>query len=219
MIQLLQQDPLAFVILAAVLLFSLAAHEWGHAWVADRMGDPTARNLGRVTLNPFNHLDPLGSLLILIVGFGWAKPVLTKPMNFRDYRMGVFWVSIAGILVNLAIAIAALILLGSLGVKLSPNGLIATNDFMASSMGQTLARVLLTAARINIILACFNLIPVPPLDGSKTVQAFAPKEVQVFLWQLERYGFLLVILLITVFDRQVNSFIYAVMSFFMKLFL
>ncbi|MEZ4607606.1 MAG: site-2 protease family protein [Deinococcales bacterium] len=156
MIQLLQQDPLAFVILAAVLLFSLAAHEWGHAWVADRMGDPTARNLGRVTLNPFNHLDPLGSLLILIVGFGWAKPVLTKPMNFRDYRMGVFWVSIAGILVNLAIAIAALILLGSLGVKLESNGLIATNDFMASSMGQTLARVALTAARINIILACLT---------------------------------------------------------------
>ena len=115
---LLQSAPLVFAIIAVILVFSLALHELGHAWVADRVGDKTARNLGRVTLNPVKHLDPIGTLLILTVGFGWAKPVPIRPDNFRNYRVGMFLVSIAGVVVNVLIALACLFALRALGVNL-----------------------------------------------------------------------------------------------------
>lgn len=204
LLSLLQSAPLTFAIVAVVLLYSLALHELGHAWVADRMGDKTARNLGRVTLNPIKHLDPIGTLLLLAVGFGWAKPVPIQPGNFRNYRVGMFWVSIAGILVNLAIAILALVILAVLGTNLSNLQSIFPN---AGGGGDPLRYGLFVAAQINIVLAVFNLLPIPPLDGSKILQAFLPDSVQRAVWQLERYGFLLVILVITVFRDQVFGLI------------
>lgn len=200
LLQLLQTSPLTFAIVAVVLLYSLALHELGHAWVADRMGDKTARNLGRVTLNPIKHLDPLGTLLLLLVGFGWAKPVPIQPSNFRNFRAGLFWVSIAGILVNLALAIIALAVLAGMGVRLSAEGQVIGID-TPTELG------LLYAARINILLAVFNLLPIPPLDGSKILQAFLPKAAQQAMWQLERYGFLIVVLVITLLREQVYGLI------------
>jgi Zn-dependent protease len=203
LLQLLQTSPLTFAIVAAVLLYSLALHELGHALVADRMGDPTARNLGRVTLNPIKHLDPIGTLLLLVVGFGWAKPVPIQPGNFRSYRVGMFWVSIAGILVNLTIAVLALVALAALGTTLSN----LRGIFPGAGGGDPLRYGLFVAAQINIVLAVFNLLPIPPLDGSKILQAFLPNSMQRAVWQLERYGFLLVILVITVFRDQVFGLI------------
>ncbi len=200
LLQLLQASPLTFAIVAGVLLYSLALHELGHAWVADRMGDKTARNLGRVTLNPFKHLEPLGTLLLLLVGFGWAKPVPIQPGNFRNYRVGMFWVSVAGILVNLGIAVIALIILASLGVRLSAAGQVVGID-TPTELG------LFYAARINILLAVFNLLPIPPLDGSKVLQAFLPKAAQQAMWQLERYGFLIVVLVLVLLRDQVYGLI------------
>lgn len=200
LLQLLQTSPLTFAIVAVVLLYSLALHELGHAWVADRMGDKTARNLGRVTLNPIKHLDPLGTLLLLLVGFGWAKPVPIQPSNFRNFRAGLFWVSIAGILVNLAIAIIALVVLATLGVRLSAAGQVV-------GINTQLELGLFYAARINILLAVFNLLPIPPLDGSKILQAFLPRAAQQAMWQLERYGFLIVVLVITLLRDQVYGLI------------
>lgn len=216
LLQLLQTAPMTFAIVAVVLLYSLALHELGHAWVADRMGDKTARNLGRVTLNPLKHLDPIGTLLLLAAGFGWAKPVPIQPGNFRNYRVGMFWVSIAGILVNLTIAVLALVILAALGTNLSNlRGIFPS----AGGGGNPLRYGLFVAAQINVVLAVFNLLPIPPLDGSKIVQAFLPSSMQRVVWQLERYGFLLVILVITVFREQVFGLINGVTLGLMQLIL
>lgn len=216
LLRLLQTSPLTFAIVAVVLLYSLALHELGHALVADRMGDKTARNLGRVTLNPIKHLDPIGTLLLLVVGFGWAKPVPIQPGNFRNYRVGMFWVSIAGILVNLTIAVLALVILAALGTTLGNLRGIFPG---AGGGGDPLRYGLFVAAQINVVLAVFNLLPIPPLDGSKVAQAFLPSSMQRAVWQLERYGFLLVIVVITVFREQVYGLINGVTLGLMRLIL
>lgn len=200
LLALLQRSPVTFAIVAGVLVCSLALHELGHAWTADKMGDKTARNLGRVTLNPLKHLDPLGTVLLLVVGFGWAKPVPIQPGNFRNYRLGMFVVSVAGIVVNLLLALAALAVLAGLGVTLS-------NLPQVLGGGDPLRYGLFVAAQINVVLAVFNLLPVPPLDGSKVLQAFLPSGMQRALWGLERYGFLLVIILLVGFREQVFGLI------------
>ncbi len=200
LLALLQRSPVTFAIVALVLIFSLALHELAHAWTADRMGDKTARNLGRVTLNPLKHLDPVGTVLLLVVGFGWAKPVPIRPGNFRSYRLGMFVVSVAGVVINLLIAVAALLLLVALGTNMGNLG-----QVLAS--GDSLRYGLFVAAQINVVLAVFNLLPVPPLDGSKVLQAFLPSGMQRAMWQLERYGFFLVILILVLFRDQVFGLI------------
>jgi len=205
LLALLQEAPLTFAIVAFVLLYSLALHELGHAWVADRVGDKTARNLGRITLNPLKHLDPLGTLLLLVAGFGWAKPVPIRPGNFRNYRVGVFLVSVAGVVINFLIAIAALFALVALGTTLGNIRDIFPQP--GGTIGDPLRYGLFVAAQINIVLAVFNLIPVPPLDGSKVVQAFLPRSMQRAMWQLERYGFFLVIIILLLFREQVFGLI------------
>jgi len=110
LLNLLFNNPLAFVLIAVPLLYAIVFHELAHGWVAYRMGDPTAKNLGRLSLNPIRHIDPVGTLMLFMVGFGWAKPV---PVNFhllRDRRMGMIWVASAGIIANMILAFLALLL-------------------------------------------------------------------------------------------------------------
>lgn len=216
MLDLLRTSPLGFALLAAVLLVSLAFHELAHAFAADRMGDKTARHQGRLTFDPLKHLDPLGTLLIFFAGFGWARPVPIQPANFRHYRTGMFIVAIAGVLVNITVALLALAVLAGLGLRLGDVGLTvlpASNaDVLSQSqVGNGVLSALLFAARINIILTVFNLIPVPPLDGSKALGALLPKNLQRALWQLERFGFLFVIVILVGFRDQVSQLIDAVM--------
>jgi Zn-dependent protease len=180
LLNLLLKNPLGFIIIAIPLLYAVIFHELAHGWVAYRMGDPTAKSLGRLSLNPLKHLDPLGTIMLFIFGFGWAKPV---PVNFgrlRERRKGMILVSAAGIVTNILLAFGALFLYRLL--SLSP-----------SSMS---AELLYYFARINIILAAFNLIPLPPLDGSKILLGFASSGVQNFLFRFEKYGFLIIILLL-----------------------
>ena len=179
LIQLLIKNPLAFIILSVLLLYSIIFHELAHGWVAYKMGDPTAKWLGRLTLNPLKHLDPFGSLMLLIVGFGWAKPV---PINLENIpankrRKGLILVSAAGITANIIFAFVALLLLRLISPEHS--GMVE--------------QVLLLLAQINIILAAFNLIPIPPLDGSKILMGFAPESVNRVLYQIEPFGFIIVI--------------------------
>jgi Zn-dependent protease len=179
LIQLLIRDPLAFLILSVLLLYSIIFHELAHGWVAYKMGDPTAKWLGRLTLNPIKHLDPIGTLMLLIVGFGWAKPV---PINLANIpgdrrRIGLILVSAAGITANIICAFIALLLMR----LLSPG----SEDIMYKILSQL--------AWINIILAAFNLIPIPPLDGSKILMGFAPESVNRVLAQIEPFGFFIVI--------------------------
>ncbi|MGP8153283.1 MAG: site-2 protease family protein [Smithella sp.] len=179
LINLLIKDPLAFVILSALLLYSVIFHELAHGWAAYKMGDPTAKWLGRLTLNPVKHLDVIGTLMLLIFGFGWAKPV---PINLGNIpgnkrRKALILVSAAGITANIICAFIALLLLRLISPE--PSGMVE--------------QVLFLLARINIILAAFNLIPIPPLDGSKILMGFAPESIIKVLDQIEPFGFFIVI--------------------------
>lgn len=208
LIELLRDEPLTFFLVVGILLFSLTLHEVGHALSASWSGDQTARLMGRVSLNPFRHLDPWGTLLLLFAGFGWARPVPIDPRNFRNYRLGLFMVSIAGIVVNLAIALLCVLLLRGL-------------DTLGMAMPDgTLTNALLYAAAINITLAVFNLLPVPPLDGSKIVQSLLPLRWHPFIWRLEanpNYAIIALLLFLTVLRGPVIQLIRFVQIEFFKL--
>lgn len=177
LMNLLFRDPGAFIILVPLLLYSVIIHEVAHGWVAEKMGDPTARMLGRITLHPMKHLDPIGSLMVLIFGFGWAKPVPVNFSNMRDYRKGMILVSSAGIIGNIIVAFFSLLI-------------IQMNIFSPSGIMPLILNVL---AQINIILAALNLIPIPPLDGSKILMGFVSNRAQYQLMQLEPYGMFIII--------------------------
>lgn len=171
-----------------VMLISLSLHEVAHGYAAYKCGDGTAKAFGRLTLNPLAHLDPIGAILILVVGFGWAKPVPVNPRNFRKPRRDLFIVSIAGIVVNL--------LLGLLGVLLLYGS--AKLSFLPENTMSLVMEFFYIFAVLNIGLAVFNLIPLPPLDGSKVVSTILPPALSAKYLRLEfyaRYIFLGIILL------------------------
>ncbi len=179
LINLLLKDPLSFLVLSVLLLYSVIFHELAHGWVAYRMGDATAKWLGRLTLNPIKHLDPIGSLMLLIVGFGWAKPVPVNLANIpvSSQRKGLILVSAAGITANIIIAFIALLLL----------------RLLSPEPGSMIYQIINLLAYINIMLAAFNLIPIPPLDGSKILMGFTPESFNRILYQIEPFGFFIVI--------------------------
>jgi Zn-dependent protease len=203
---------LFYVLIAVILLYSIILHEMAHGKVAEMMGDGTARMYGRLTLNPIPHLDPFGTLLpvlLVLIGspivFGWAKPVPINPYNFTDYKKGMIWVSAAGILTNLFVAWALATI-----VKLLPE---------ATSSGMYIfQQALLFGVRINIVLAIFNLIPVPPLDGSKLLSMFLPYEYAQYIYKMEPFGFFILIFLLMFPPTQallwgIISFVYNLMMF------
>ena len=154
LLSLLTSDSTVFVIVALALVLSLAVHEFAHAFVADRLGDPTPRRYGRVTLNPLKHLDPFGTLLLLFAGFGFAKPVPINPNNLG--RWGTLWVAAAGPISNLLIA------------------LVAAGLLVVLPHTELVLQVLLYVLSVNVLLAVFNLIPIPLLDGSRILGALVP---------------------------------------------
>lgn len=164
------------------LLIALVIHEFAHAAVAVRMGDETPRYMGRLTLNPMAHIDPVGTLMLLIAQFGWAKPVMINPNNFRSWRKGELCVALAGPAANLIMAFLALVL----QVIFAKLGLFT---------GTALRPVMNLIVLYNINFAIFNMIPIPPLDGSKVLMCFLPAEWNYRLASLERYSFLIFILL------------------------
>jgi len=177
LLNLLIRDPAAFLLLAVPLLYSIVIHELAHGWVAYRMGDPTAKLLGRLSLNPLKHLDPVGTLMLFIFGFGWAKPVPINLSYVRNMRKGLILVSSAGIFANMALAFLTFLLSG----------------FLSPSPSGSLRLLLYYLAQINIILAAFNLIPIPPLDGSKILMGFLSDRYRYALSRLEPYGFFIII--------------------------
>ena len=182
LISLLFSHPVLFMVLAVLLLYSVIAHEVAHGWVANLFGDDTAKHYGRLTLNPASHIDPMGLVMLFIVGFGWAKPVPVNYYKLGNSRLALMSVSLAGCAANILIAIIALFLL----------------QFQEVGASQAFYTPLIILARINIILGAFNLIPIPPLDGSKIVMSLLPQEAQQNLARLEPYGFfILAILLFT----------------------
>jgi Zn-dependent protease len=207
LLSLLFSNPAGFVILTVILLYSVIFHEVAHGVVARLFGDDTALRYGRLTLNPASHIDPLGTLMLFIVGFGWAKPVPVDYYRLRSSRFGLMCVAIAGCAVNILIATIALVLFQLGAVK--PDSL--------------LSEIVPIVIRINIILGAFNLIPIPPLDGSKILMSFLPQRAQENLAVLEPYGFFILIFLlftgllnpVIVFMQSIiYAFIVALLHFF-----
>jgi Zn-dependent protease len=182
-----------------VLLFSIVLHEYAHGWQALKEGDDTAYMLGRLTLNPVPHIDPFGSILLPVMLalvnspflIGWAKPVPVNPRKYRNYRQGDIRVSLAGIVVNLALAVIFTLLLIFV-IRLG--GVLPA---FAPTL-QVLARMMQYGILVNLILAFFNLIPIPPLDGSHVMYHLLPPKLGMQYRQLQRYGMLILIMLIMV---------------------
>ena len=174
------QNPLQLLYMLPALLLGLTLHEWGHAYAAYRCGDPTARNLGRMSLNPLDHFDILGTLCLLFLGFGWAKPVPVNPRNFRNYRRDDIIVSLAGVTMNLlqVVFFSALFILL---VRYRP--VLLYNEAFVSIFYYLIG--------LNTTLIIFNLIPIPPLDGSHVAESllarYVPYKVWAFLRQYGRY--------------------------------
>lgn len=187
-----------------ILLFSIVLHEIAHGYAALRQGDPTARDAGRLTLNLIPHIDLVGTLLLpgflILTGspvlFGWAKPVPINPYNFRDPRIGTAIVGIAGPATNVILALlAALVFRVSFAVD--PSG------------GGMLLQLLAYAVAINIVLATFNMVPIPPLDGSRVIVPFLPRSAALVFHQLEPYGFFIIFGLLYIgFFRHVIGPVY-----------
>ena len=172
-----------------VLLIAFTVHELAHAVTADYLGDPTPRRMGRITLNPLKHLDPFGTIMLIIAGFGWAKPVMVNPMNMRgNPRTSMAIVAIAGPLSNFVMAGIAAIFFRL--------GLVDINSLMSGAGTLSLTNLLFQFLYINLALAFFNLLPVPPLDGSKILYAVLPAELVYRLRPLEQYGFMILFLVV-----------------------
>jgi len=201
----------SLIIILPVLFFSVVIHECAHGWVALKLGDPTARNAGRLTLNPLVHIDPIGTiifplaLVLLRAPFvvGWAKPVPVNPLYFRNPRRDMLWVGLAGPGSNILIAIAGATLLKVSAIFMGTGG----------PLGDLLTVIIF----INLILAVFNLIPIPPLDGSRVLTGLLPREAAYSYARLERFGFL--ILFAFFYLGLIGRIILPVVDFLFKLLL
>ena len=179
-------DPVLLVSLAVAFVVAITIHEFLHAWVADRLGDSTPRREGRVTLNPLRHLDPMGTVLLALVGFGWGRPVIVNPLNFAiGPRTGMALVAVAGPLSNVALALA----LAPVARTFAGSG--------ADPLTEAMGLILVLTVQVNVLLAIFNLIPIPPLDGFAVLVGIVPSEMAYQLDRLRTFGpFLLLALLI-----------------------
>lgn len=201
-------QPFTFIIYAVALVVAITIHEFAHAFMADRLGDPTPRLQGRLTLNPLKHLDPIGTLMLIFFRFGWGKPVQFDPFNLRNPRRDAALISVAGPVSNLLVATIASLLLRSLP--------------LVSSNFSVWFVLLQTVIVMNVVLAVFNLIPIHPLDGFKIVGGLLPPQ-QAREWnQLERYGMIFLIFLIFPIlgsTPPIQHIISPIINFFLGIFL
>jgi Zn-dependent protease len=186
---------LMILYLLPAFVIALSFHEAAHAWMANRMGDPTAKNLGRMTLDPTKHIDLVGIIAFLIIGFGWAKPVPTNPRNYYHYKKANILVALAGVTTNLILSFVFYII-----------WFLVVYVFGVTS--QIISTILFYIVMMNIVLCVFNLIPIPPLDGHHLVKGFIARKSPRFYMYYMRYGQFL--LLILVFTRMLSSLLFYV---------
>lgn len=196
-----------FITLAPPLLLALTFHEFAHGYVAHRLGDPTAKLAGRLTLNPLKHLDPIGTLAFFLIKIGWAKPVPVNPRFFAHPKTDMLWVALAGPLTNLALAVVSALLAKSiwfLAPLLPPTPLVAGIIVPVNTM-------LIASVWINLLLCIFNFLPFPPLDGSRILVGVLPDRFAQSYMQFEKYGFILVLIL--AFSGALSKIILPVIRF------
>ena len=190
------------------ILVGLSFHEWGHAYAAYKRGDPTARNLGRMTVNPLAHIDPLGFLSLLILGFGWAKPVPVDPRYFKKPKQGMALTALAGPVSNFLLALVLLV-----GAR------IMVDHAAYSALNQGILDFLVSTAVLSIGLGLFNLVPIPPLDGAKVLFSLLPDRMYDTMLRYERIGMFVLwgLVLLDVGSGALNSAIAWVFRIFCRI--
>lgn len=210
MIQTLFTNPLFFIINVIALIIVVTIHEFSHAFAAEKLGDPTPRLEGRLSLNPLKHLDPLGTLMILFIGFGWGRPVTFDPFNLQNPRRDAAFISLAGPASNLILALVLSILL-RLFILFKLQILITIGIILFAPIIQ-----------LSLLLGIFNLIPVHPLDGFKIVGGILPQEKADEWFSLQRYGIFVLLLIIIPLNGQtsmMSMFLGPVLNFILPFFL
>lgn len=191
------------LITAFCVFFSLSVHEFFHGFAAYKLGDSTAKSMGRLNISPFSHLDPIGAICLFLFGFGWAKPVPVNPNNFAygKQKSGMVWTSLAGPLSNLVVAFLAVLFL-HICYAFSPVIL-----GVSEAIYSVIVNILYTLIFMNVGLAVFNFIPIPPLDGSKILNAVLPPRLYFKIMQYEQYGFIILLLIINlpIFSSILNG--------------
>ena len=184
-----KEGLITFLYTLPALVLSLSIHEYAHAWVAYKLGAISQKIRGRLTLNPLAHIDPIGFIAIMLIGVGWGKPVQVDDRNFKDSRKGMMLTALAGPASNLLLAILVTIILKLLMVF----GVL--NTMVNSNVGGIILNMLLYVIQFNIVFGIFNLIPLPPLDGSKVLAYFLPQRARGFMYTLERYSFFIILII------------------------
>ncbi|KKS28873.1 MAG: Peptidase M50 [candidate division WWE3 bacterium GW2011_GWE2_43_18] len=197
MLDLLAQSPVIFAVVLIALVVSLSVHEFAHAWVSDKLGDPTARQLGRVTLNPRAHVDPLGMLLLVVAGFGWGRPVPFNPGNLKYPKRDSALIALAGPGSNFILAVLAAVIL----------------KFVSS--GSMVGGALYLLVFYNLMLGVFNLMPFHPLDGFKIVGGLLPNNLAIQWYQMQPYG--IIILVVFIFTDSFQKIVLPVVGILTKL--
>lgn len=196
---------LRLLFILPALIIGNSFHEAAHAWMANKMGDPTAKNLGRVTLDPIKHIDLWGFLSFALLGFGWGKPVPTNPRNYINYKKANVLVALSGVTVNLCISLFFMIVLAVLTMSgVFPSMAPIFYDISGGGMGLYMYGgalgvvhiILYYIAYLNLLLCFFNLLPVPPLDGHHLVKGFIARKSMNFYLAYERYGFMVLLFLL-----------------------
>lgn len=191
---------LALLLSLPGLLIALSLHEFAHGYAAYKMGDSTAKLDGRLSINPLHHLDPIGALCLLLFRFGWAKPVPVNPYNFRNHKAGIIVVSLAGVVMNFLVALVFAFIQIAM-VNFAP----------VNNLTQFLYTVVTLTIQLNIGLMCFNLIPIPPLDGSRVLAEILPYRFKRAFYELEKYSSF--ILMIALFTRALTPVLSAMYGF------
>ena len=198
-------DFASLLIRAVVVLLAISAHEMAHGFVAYKLGDPTAKSMGRLSLNPLKHLDPIGALCMLLFGFGWAKPVMIDPRYFKNVKRDTALTALGGPVMNFLLAFLGIVILKILIVLHTP--LNTFTQFVSSFLSAFIS--------LNIGLGSFNLIPIPPLDGSKIFLSLLPNRLYMEIMRYERLGW--IILVIALGTNVLTPVMYTVQNFIIKI--
>jgi Zn-dependent protease len=180
------------IIIAPPLLLALTVHEFAHGWVAYRLGDPTAKMAGRLTLNPLRHLDPIGTIAFFLIKIGWAKPVPVNAAYFKNPRKDMLWVALAGPMTNLAMAVISAVATKVVWLLME----ILPASPVVNALFVPLNAMLIASVWINLVLCIFNFLPIPPLDGSRILSGILPPDLARSFAGIERYGFILILVLV-----------------------